>query len=167
MMAILESTQSMCKPLSELFLVTHGKFGLGNILNKSTDITFYTYKNEPALFNLDVDSKTNAIILHDGATKKGNSQGWSQKGFPTNEYIIRHEANRINSKMEKINRNQYYVDDSSNTMGIAGPRSGRGACCVCGEGRRDAGSWYDTISEEFWDRMGDGSLDHGGNYFRR
>ncbi|KAG4436579.1 hypothetical protein IFR05_007933 [Cadophora sp. M221] len=60
------------KPLSELHILSRGNLGMSWLMNKGRNLAFHNYKNEPALYSLEISSqsKGNTVILRKGDSKK-------------------------------------------------------------------------------------------------
>ena len=68
------------KPLSELYILSHGNLGLSWLMHQGRNLAFHNYKNEPAIYNLSISnpSKGNTITLRQGDPKKESSTIISQ-----------------------------------------------------------------------------------------
>lgn len=68
------------KPLSELYILSHGNLGLSWLMHQGRNLAFHNYKNEPALYNLEIGNKSKGttIILRQGDSKKESTTIISQ-----------------------------------------------------------------------------------------
>ncbi|KAH7410628.1 hypothetical protein BKA64DRAFT_703739 [Cadophora sp. MPI-SDFR-AT-0126] len=101
------NASSPYKSLSELYVLSCGNLGLSWVMNKGRDLAFHNYKNEPALYSLEIGnhSKGNTIILHKGDSKKGATISQATETATAGEYIIKGPMGE--EKMEKSGKDMY------------------------------------------------------------
>lgn len=78
------------KPLSELFILSCGNGGTSWFLNSGRHLAFHNYKNEPAIYNLEITNhlRRNTVILRAGDSKKVNTVIRAEEAVVLGEYVI-------------------------------------------------------------------------------
>jgi hypothetical protein len=90
------------KPLSELYLIGRDTTGMAR---QSRGLTFHLYKNQPALYNLDLS--TGMPVLRDGSATKGPGLAWAQATDVQGEYKVVQSRDKLESKLERIGKDDY------------------------------------------------------------
>ncbi|KAL5318990.1 hypothetical protein ACEPPN_014058 [Leptodophora sp. 'Broadleaf-Isolate-01'] len=83
-------TPASYKPLSELYVQSCGNLGMSWVMHKGRNLAFHNYKNEPALYSLEISnhSKESTVILRKGDSKKEAAISQASETSISGEYQI-------------------------------------------------------------------------------
>ncbi|CZS96895.1 uncharacterized protein RCO7_02650 [Rhynchosporium graminicola] len=80
------------KPISELHILSCGNLGMSWVMNKGRNLAFHNYKNEEAIYYLDIAnnrSGENSVVLREGGCKKGAIISHALETNTSGEFVIK------------------------------------------------------------------------------